>query len=150
MSVLAGGVNKSVDTARRSACATSFRRDGGQSQDSGSEVSIVQPQVAPLGAVPKSVTNRALGIEHGLEAWPMAVFDDGPVFHDEHAFETHRLMHVMRNENQRGIAAALARAAEQGVALFRIESTEWLIQNYEPDIGTQQRAAEAHALAFAT
>src|SRR5580692_7648954 len=84
-----------------------------------------------------------------MQARAMAVFNYRSLFHDEHAFETHRLLDVVRNENQSGIAPQLARASEQQVALFGIESTKWLVEDREPDIGTQQRASQPHALAFA-
>ncbi len=60
-----------------------------------------------------------------------------------------RLRDVVRNEDQRGVAPNFACAGEQRVPLFEIESAKWLVQNREPDIGTQQRTAQAHALAFA-
>src|ERR1700722_9552148 len=116
-SAFGGGVARSGDAARMSACATSPRRDGGHNHES-DKLAILQTQVTPLRAVPEFVSDGVFGFEQGVEAGfgiarqlaRIAVFENAPVLQHHHALEGQRLRDVVRDRKQYGVAPDLARA----------------------------------------
>ena len=120
-------------------------------------MAILQTQVTPFGAVPEFFADGAFGFEHGVEAGsasrparaglPSSTMRPSSSTSTRSKVSASAISCEMRE--QRGVAPDFARARQQLVALLEIEPAKRLVENRQAHAGTQQGAAQTHALAFA-